>query len=299
MAIPFEDSIIRTTASPKFTDDKFANVAARDAFSATLRYESMVVYCVAEKKNYQLQGGILNTNWVEFGGGTNVATYYDQVFTDADGIKTAWVLAAVPTDVLQAIVIVGGVPQEPSAYTLITTTGVTTLTLSEAPIAGVNPRVKYGVVAAAITDASITPAKLSALNFSYSSVATNFQQTVTGVYSVFTTGAVITTPTGRPIKIELVPDDGTANAYINQVTAGGTSYSNWSLTRNGTTIWKTQYGEQSTGATVTGSSLPMSLINFKDLSPPANTALTYQLVVESVSNATVRVINCKLKVEET
>ena len=66
MAIPFEDSISRTTNAPRWTDEKVADATARDAISSTLRYEGMTVYQIDTKKSYQLQGGITNSDWKEF-----------------------------------------------------------------------------------------------------------------------------------------------------------------------------------------------------------------------------------------
>ena len=69
MAIPFEDSINRTTATPRFTDEVFADLTARNAYAGTLRYEGMTCYVESEAKNYQLQGGITNSDWVKIGAG--------------------------------------------------------------------------------------------------------------------------------------------------------------------------------------------------------------------------------------
>lgn len=69
MAIPFEDSINRTTATPRFTDEVFADLTARNAYAGTLRYEGMTCYVESKAKNYQLQGGITNSDWVQIGAG--------------------------------------------------------------------------------------------------------------------------------------------------------------------------------------------------------------------------------------
>jgi hypothetical protein len=47
-----------------------ADTTARDAIPAIQRYEGLTVYCLADEKTYQLKGGILNTDWVEFGAGS-------------------------------------------------------------------------------------------------------------------------------------------------------------------------------------------------------------------------------------
>jgi len=56
-----------------------ATLAARDAMPSGQRYQGLTVYVTANSTNYQLQGGILNTNWVAIGGGSTSET--DPVFT--------------------------------------------------------------------------------------------------------------------------------------------------------------------------------------------------------------------------
>lgn len=46
-----------------------ADTTARDAISEERRVEGMMCYVISETKNYQLQGGIENTDWVEFSAG--------------------------------------------------------------------------------------------------------------------------------------------------------------------------------------------------------------------------------------
>jgi len=47
-----------------------ADITARNAIAAGQRYDGMIVYVVASNDTYQLQGGITNTDWVVWGGGT-------------------------------------------------------------------------------------------------------------------------------------------------------------------------------------------------------------------------------------
>jgi hypothetical protein len=46
-----------------------ADLTERDAITAIKRYEGLIVYVESEASNYQLQGGITNSDWVEIAGG--------------------------------------------------------------------------------------------------------------------------------------------------------------------------------------------------------------------------------------
>ena len=48
---------------------KVADLTARDAIAAGIRYEGLIVYVVSEATNFQLIGGILDANWEELSGG--------------------------------------------------------------------------------------------------------------------------------------------------------------------------------------------------------------------------------------
>ena len=52
-------------------DDRivFADSTARDALNSGRRYEGLLCYVVADETNYQLVGGITNSDWVELSGG--------------------------------------------------------------------------------------------------------------------------------------------------------------------------------------------------------------------------------------
>ena len=79
MPVDIIDSLRVVAGVP--TDDKFryADLTARDALLSGLRYEGMIVHVLSNSKNYQLQGGITNGDWIELvnGGGGSGA------FTDA------------------------------------------------------------------------------------------------------------------------------------------------------------------------------------------------------------------------
>lgn len=280
-AIPIDDSMT------------VADTTARNLIGSGIRFLGFRTYSIADKKTYILKNGITNSDWEEDGGAIPVSNFTVDTFT-ANGSQTAFTLSAAPAAKSNVDVFIGGIYQEQSTFTLVGTT----LTFSPAPPVTNNIEVSYGILSSTIADGSITLVKLTpTLNKGLSSSSGSFIQSTTGTYDVFSSTADVT-PIGRPVRIELVPDVGSTIASINHATTGSTSYSNWWITRNGTVIWYTTLGEQSTGATVTGVTTAPSLISFEDEGAPAGTLCQYQLRVESVSSATVRVTNCKLKVRE-
>ena len=56
------------TALPLDSRLVVADLTARNALAALVRYEGMIVYVLSEQKNYQLIGGITNGNWQESSG---------------------------------------------------------------------------------------------------------------------------------------------------------------------------------------------------------------------------------------
>lgn len=297
MAIPFEDSIIRTTNAPKFTDDKFADVTARDAFSSTLRYEGMVVYCIAEKKNYQLQGGILNANWAEYGSSSTTVTAYVDKFTTANGVLVAFTLTATPSDVKQTNVFVGGVYQEKDTYTIVGTT----LTFSEAPPTGNNIEVDYNVTTSTIPDDSVTQAKLS-VKTTHATAATLgvvLKTASCGTQTPFTSATDIVNATGslvskgRPVKVSLEPNDNGSSSVFEIVSLLNPADTRTELLlyRNGSVIMKTQLGGylNATGVTAFRNTIPCP-ISFTDVNAPAGTN-TYKIAVSPTSGPTVNLVN--------
>ena len=88
MAIPYEDSINRTTAQPRFVDEIFATIALRDAYAETLRYVGMSCTVLddgtGKQKDYWLVGGVTNAHWEEkkFGGsGSGTKNYIGEIVT--------------------------------------------------------------------------------------------------------------------------------------------------------------------------------------------------------------------------
>jgi hypothetical protein len=70
-------------------DDRLvvADITARDALAALVRYEGMLVYVEADATNYQLVGGITNSDWIELsgsGGGTGGGITVDLEGNDGD-----------------------------------------------------------------------------------------------------------------------------------------------------------------------------------------------------------------------
>lgn len=75
MGIPLGSSFTRSAGIP--LDDKMtvADNTARDAIASGVRYQGMIVYVTGTAKNWQLQGGTANGNWVDIsvsgGGGSS------------------------------------------------------------------------------------------------------------------------------------------------------------------------------------------------------------------------------------
>jgi len=295
MAIPFEDSINRTTNAPRWTDEKVADLTARDAISATLRYEGMCVYVTADKKTYQLQGGVLDTDWAEYGGSSTTVTAYVDKFTTANGVIVAFTLTAAPSDVKQTNVYVGGVHQEKDTYTIVGTT----LTFSEAPPTGNNVEVDYNVTTSTIPDGSVSLVKLDAVvNKALSSASGAFALSATGTASVFGTPVSLTSQAGRPVRVKLIPDNATSDSNINTVAAASVVLSVFRILKGGATVYTVNYGTQAVGATGVGRTDPPGAIEWTDYDLAKGATGVYQLQVESISNSTVRVNNSRLEARE-
>lgn len=69
MGIALGSNFTVNTALPLDDREVVADTTARDALSALRRYEGLTVYVTADATNYQLQGGITNSDWVDVGGG--------------------------------------------------------------------------------------------------------------------------------------------------------------------------------------------------------------------------------------
>lgn len=293
MAIPFEDSINRTTNAPRWTDEKVADLTARDAILSTLRYEGMTVYVVADKKTYQLQAGILDANWTEYGSTSTTVTAYVDKFTTANGVLVAFTLTAAPSDVNQTNVFVGGVYQEKDTYTIVGTT----LTFSEAPPTGNNIEVDYNVTTSTIPDGSITQVKLS-VKTTHATAATlgvvlkTAAITHTGITTdVDITGAAGTLVSkGRPVKVSLEPNDNGSSSSFDILAGGGETRISVCLWRNGSIIQKTQVGNfiNVPGLVAFRSEVPP--VHFTDVNAPAGTN-SYKMSVSNIVGPTVALSN--------
>lgn len=69
MAITLASDFAVTVALPLDARLKAVDLTARDAIASGVRYEGMVVYVVSEATNFQLIGGVDNSNWEELSGG--------------------------------------------------------------------------------------------------------------------------------------------------------------------------------------------------------------------------------------
>lgn len=71
MGIPLASSFDENAAVPLDSRTVVADDTARNAIPSGKRYEGLIVYVVADLANYQLQGGILDANWVVFDAGSS------------------------------------------------------------------------------------------------------------------------------------------------------------------------------------------------------------------------------------
>ena len=70
MGIELSSNFDVKTALPLDSRLVVADQTARDAIDALVRYEGMIVYVAVDETNYQLVGGITNSDWVEVGSGS-------------------------------------------------------------------------------------------------------------------------------------------------------------------------------------------------------------------------------------
>lgn len=97
-----------------------ADLTARDAIAAGRRFQGMCVYVTADTLTYQLKTGILNTDWVEYGGGAGAAVTYVETFS-GDGGTLTFTLAADPLAIENTMVFVDGVYQQKTASYILNT----------------------------------------------------------------------------------------------------------------------------------------------------------------------------------
>lgn len=85
MGINVASSFTRNAGVPIDDTAIVADLTARDAIADGIRYEGFIVYVEAEGLNYQLVGGITDSDWVEIGGGGGGGAY---VVTGSRGTPT-------------------------------------------------------------------------------------------------------------------------------------------------------------------------------------------------------------------
>lgn len=68
MGIQLNSNFDVNTGLPLDSRNVVPNLIARDAIPALKRYEGMIVYVVGEQTNFQLVGGVLDSNWTELSG---------------------------------------------------------------------------------------------------------------------------------------------------------------------------------------------------------------------------------------
>lgn len=99
MGITLGSNFTVNTALP--LDDRMvvADIAARNAIPAGRRFQGMIVHVLSDLKNYQLQGGILDGNWVDISAvtppvvnvpfvGSSLVNTYNKALSDLGSYKT-------------------------------------------------------------------------------------------------------------------------------------------------------------------------------------------------------------------
>lgn len=313
MAIPFEDSINRTTNAPRWTDEKVADVTARDALSATLRYEGMSVYVVSVAKTYQLQGGIANSDWKEFGG-ASITNLLTDTFT-ATASQTVFTLTNDPITKNNIFCFIDGVPQNLSSFSL---SGLD-VTLSEGQPAGAIVEFRYGAVLSVgtpgdgtvttpkivdanvttdkIANQAITNAKLAAANRVASVGVTSTNITSTSEVDVTGMTAPSITTTGRPVRVAVVSSGSLNEALMSVQSSTGLAVATLRLYRDATLI-ATHMLKLSTGASnVIDLSVPSSVLSHIDT--PSAGSYVYKLAAfVALSGHSLTVAYSKLEVME-
>lgn len=109
---------------PLRSGDTVADTTARDAIAAIERYEGRIIFVIADGKNYQLVGGITNSDWVEVGGsstpgGAVGSIQYNNsgvlggvgtIVEDADSLTITPTLNATPYDKGRNLILESGTP---------------------------------------------------------------------------------------------------------------------------------------------------------------------------------------------
>lgn len=74
MAISLASNFQLNSTLPLDSRATVVDIPGRDAMSVGVRYEGLTVYVSSEVTNYQLQGGVTNSHWVNIGSSTSTST---------------------------------------------------------------------------------------------------------------------------------------------------------------------------------------------------------------------------------
>lgn len=187
MSIIITDSFGVNTTQP--IDDRLtrADITARDAIVAGVRYQGLQCFVVSDTKTYVLKTGITNGDWTELGSAGTPSNIISDTF-NGTGSQTIFTLTSDPGSITNTHVFVNGVYQAKATYSISTTT----LTFTEAPPTGTgNIQVNYGTALSAgvPSDGSVTDVKLSTGAVTPSKLATgalNGGSTTTSISSDLT-----------------------------------------------------------------------------------------------------------------
>lgn len=289
-----------------------ADLTARDAIAAGRRFQGMCVYVTADTLTYQLKTGILNTDWVEYGGGAGAAVTYVETFS-GDGGTLTFTLAADPLAIENTMVFVDGVYQQKTASYILNTPDIEFV---DAPPLGtdnieviymtpVSPLVipddyitTVHILNGAVTDDkidSMDAAKLTGTlpagtlptsNVFKTSSSGSFNTTSASYVDVTNLSQAITCSGTRVVELSL--------ESVNLSSLIGSTASNSgkiAFVRNGTVL------NEITSYTA-GTYFPPCSIRYLDNSPPAGSN-TYKLQIRSSGGGTVSAQDVILVVRET
>lgn len=288
-AIPLDDSFVA------------ADITARDAIIAGIRYEGMLVYVVADGAMYQLQGGITNGDWAAAGGGGGGSVPIVDLAT-GDGVLTAFTLSQDPGTEENVAVYLDGVRQSTTEYSIVTTT----LTFTTAPYNGatlmfvsgsvntVNVPADGSVTTAKIATNAVTHDKMAARTVHATAAAlgqilktanTGSQVTSSSVDITNATGTLVSQ--GRPVKLSLQPNDDANGSNLESLSTtnpADTRFQIW-IYRNAVVIAKVQLGSylNATGITAMRNTYPS--VDWIDVNAPAGTN-TYKMSVVNTGATT-------------
>jgi len=287
-----------------------ADLTARDAIAAGRRFQGMCVYVVADTLTYQLKTGILNADWVEYGGGAGAAVTYVQKFS-GDGGSLTFTLAADPLAIENTMVFVDGVYQQKTLSYVLNTPDIDFVVAP--PIGTDNIEVIYAtpvsplvipddyittvhILDGAVTDdkiVSMDAAKLTGTlplgnlptsNIFKTASSAVFSTTTSATYvDVTNLSQAITCSGTRAVEVSL--ESNIDLAIVSSTTSAGRI----AFVRNGTVL-------NEVAVPISNSYIP-STFRFLDASPPAGSN-TYKIQIKNPSGTTV-VQYCSMVVRET